>query len=264
MEPTVQEGQVFLMITVAVLVMLLLALAFVALFYYSQKSLLSEKNKRQLLQIQHQETVLQQSILVQEEERKRIARELHDEIGSKLNAILMQLHRLNKFAGENPGFKPTMSDIQNLIHSTIKTTRQISHDLLPPTLEAFGLVEAIKELADTFNQTGQLLVDFQLSANERPLDDQQAQLHLFRIIQELINNSVKHGDADQVNIQLALKENGLELSYKDDGKGFDLEQVQLNKGLGMQNIQSRLELIDGQLQLNSSPGAGMLAQIHLN
>ncbi|MCB0640538.1 MAG: sensor histidine kinase [Phaeodactylibacter sp.] len=264
MEPEVQEGQIFLMITVAVLVMLLLALAFVAFFYYSQKKLLTEKNKRQMLQIQYQENVLQQSILVQEEERRRIARELHDEIGSKLNAILMQLHQLKKFGNDQPAFQPTMTNINQLIHSTIQTTRQISHDLLPPTLEAFGLVEAIRELADTFNQSGQLQVAFELEAEERPIEDQQAQLHLFRILQELITNSVKHGQARQVDIRLALKNDGLDLSYRDDGKGFDLVKLQGRKDLGMQNIQSRIELIHGKLQIDSSPGAGMLAQIHLN
>jgi len=264
MENDFAEQQVFLLIAVGVLAMLLLALAFVAFFYYTRQRLLAEKNRVQTMELEYQEAVLQGAINVQEEERQRIARELHDEIGSKLNAILMQLQLVKKETEQSVGLVSTMADIQSLIHSTIKTTRRISHDLLPPTLEAFGLVEALRELADGFNQTKVLRVLLQANPEARIPGDPQKQLHLFRILQEFINNSIKHGKATEIKVAISPAAKGTDFFYQDNGAGFDLQQVKLAKGLGMKNVESRLRIIDAEMQLNSSPGQGMEAKIHLN
>lgn len=264
MENDFAEQQVFLLIAVGVLAMLLLALAFVAFFYYTRQRLLAEKNRMQTMELEYQEAVLQGAINVQEEERHRIARELHDEIGSKLNAILMQLQLVKKETEQSTGLVSTMSDIQSLIHSTIKTTRRISHDLLPPTLEAFGLVEALRELADSFNQTKALWVHLQVIPGASIPDDRQKQLHLFRVIQELITNSVKHGRATEIKVVISPATQGTQVLYQDNGKGFEPEQVKQAKGLGMKNIETRLRIIEAQLELDSSPGKGMEAKIYLN
>ncbi len=247
------------MMIIGILIMLALALSFVLFFNYSQKKLLNEQMHSQQLAFQHQEELLHSTILTQEEERKRIARDLHDEIGSKLNVILLNLHRL---APSSKDQQEIAHEVHDLINDTISTTRRISHDLLPPTLEEFGLVEAIKELRDNLQRSGAVEMDFQLE-KKTDIQDQLIELNLFRVLQELVNNSIRHGNANTISIELSLKENTIDLVYQDNGKGFDIEQLSQKKGLGMKNIESRLNMIQAEYNYVSSIGKGMQMNIQL-
>ena len=251
------------MMIIGILIMLALALAFVIFFNFSQKKLLKEQMQNQKLAFDHQEALLHSTILTQEKERKRIARELHDEIGSKLNVILLNTHRFKKFINENKEMQDIVIEVNSVIHTTIDTTRRISHDLLPPTLEEFGLVEAIKELRDSFDNTGSVKVRFDLIENEARISDHLIELNLFRVLQELINNSIRHGEAKEISIKLSLKKSSLKLQYLDDGKGFEMSYLENKKGLGMKNIESRLNMIHATFQYESSPGKGFGVDIEL-
>lgn len=258
------------MMCIGILVMLALALAFVIFFNYSKKKIIIEQMRVQQLAYQHQEELLYSTILTQEAERKRIARDLHDEIGSKLNVILLNFHRLKKHGQGQEEILNISNEVSTLIHTTIDTTRQISHDLLPPTLEEFGLVEAIKELRDTLYQAALLKIEFDLVEEvSEPLKDQQkadykiVELNLFRVLQELLSNSIKHGKATAIHIKLWLKESGLQLSYVDNGKGFDVQEFEHKKGLGMKNIESRPHMIKATYTYDSSPGNGVKMMINL-
>jgi two-component system NarL family sensor kinase len=257
MENNLQENTFVFLMVIGILIMLALALAFVIFFNFSQKKILTEQMRNQKLAYEHQEELLHSTILTQEEERKRIARELHDDIGSKLNVILLNIHRLKKFSNENKEMEAIASEINSVIHTTIETTRRISHDLLPPTLEEFGLVEAIKELRDTFHQTGSISIDFDLMENEKQIEDKLIELNIFRVLQELINNSIRHGKAKEIKIGLWLKSTAIKLEYLDDGEGFDLNNLEIKRGLGMKNIESRLNMIQATFKYDSAPGKGM-------
>jgi len=248
---------------IGILVMLALSLAFVLLFNYSKKKIMTEQMLTQQLAYEHQEKLLHRTILTQEEERKRIARELHDEIGSKLNVILLNIHRLKEPTFQPGSQEDVMTEMSGLIHTAIDTTRRISHDLLPPTLEDFGLVEAIKELQHNYNASGAVEINFDLVANERPIQDKITELNLFRVLQELINNSMKHGNATEITLQLWLEEKRVKLAYQDNGVGFDMAIVKDRKGLGMKNVESRLKMIHAEHYFSSSPGKGMSALIQL-
>jgi len=242
---------------IGILIMLALALAFVVFFNFSQKKILTEQMRNQKLAYEHQEELLHSTILTQEEERKRIARELHDDIGSKLNVILLNIHRLKSFSNENEEMDSIAREVNSVIHKTIDTTRRISHDLLPPTLEEFGLVETIKELRDTFHQTGSVSINFDLMEKEMQLEDKLIELNIFRILQELVNNSIRHGKAKEITIKLWLKLNSIKLQYIDDGEGFDMSDFKIKRGLGMKNIESRLNMINATFKYDSAPGKGM-------
>ena len=138
---------------IGILIMLALALAFILFFNFSQKRILKEQMRQQRMAYEHQEALLHSTILTQEEERKRIAQDLHDEIGSKLNVILLNAHQLKKLEKGNLAMASITNELSSLVNTTIETTRRISHDLLPPTLEEFGLVEAIKELKDAYRHS---------------------------------------------------------------------------------------------------------------
>lgn len=242
--------------TIGILIMLSLALAFIVFFNRSQRKILAEQMQMQQLKLEHQEALLYNNLKTQEEERKRIAKDLHDEVGSKLNVIHLNLHRLKKNAAANPVLEETVSDIFGVINDTIDTTRRISHDLLPPTLENFGLADAIKELCESYQRSAVLNIQFDhVQGQERPIE-KMVEVNLFRIIQELISNSIKHGQATQISIRLLDNHKGLRLEYQDNGRGFDPANLAHKTGLGMQNIESRIQMIHAQQELHSQPGAG--------
>jgi len=255
-----QENEIVFLMAFGVIIMLALALAFVLFFNRSQRKLLQEKNHSQALQLAHQQELLNSIIFTQENERKRIAKDLHDDIGSKLNVALLHMHRLKKFREEPEKFGQTVGEINQMLHTTVDTTRRISHELLPPTLENFGLEQAIKELADSYEQSGMLAIDFTAKTNGERLPSQMAELNLFRVLQELIKNSVKHGQAQKIQIQLDFLPSHLSLQYQDDGKGFEPTKVE-KKGMGMNNLESRINMIGGKLQLQSAPGQGVKVAI---
>lgn len=153
MEGGFQTDEVYLIMAMGILTMLALSLALVLFFYKSQRRLLQEKMIAQQSELQYQEKLLYNNILTQEKERKRIAKDLHDDIGSKLNVIFLNMHRIERAAKESPPILDMVSDINQVINITIDTTRRISHDLLPPTLDNFGLIEAVKELCETYQKS---------------------------------------------------------------------------------------------------------------
>lgn len=248
-----------MIITLGIVMMLLLALAFVLFFYFSQQKFQVQQLAAQQQQLNHQQQLLISSIQVQEEERQRLARELHDEVGSKLNVINLGLHRLRKHVTEIPAIKETLQGIFGVVDTTITTTRRIAHDLLPPTLEKFGLATALEELCEQ-HQQGDFNVSFTLQ-EQQPLDlDQTTALNFFRVVQELLSNSIKHAAAKNISILLWHNEQETGLTYQDDGRGFAMENHHLKKGLGIQNIESRLQIINATYRLESQPGKGVFFQ----
>ncbi len=247
--------------TIGILIMLSLALAFILFFNRSQKKIYQEKMRRQQLQLAHQDELLFSTILAQEEERKRIAKDLHDEIGSKLNVIFLYLHRLKKGAPEQPRLHTTVDEIHNLVDTTIATSRRISHDLLPPTLEKFGLIQAIEELCEYYQRTGAIDMQFEIVEQKIETVPKIVALNLFRILQELISNTMKYANARHINIKLWLKPSQVQIEYRDDGQGFDVTEKANQKGLGMNNIESRMKMIDGQYELQSAPSQGIFVRL---
>lgn len=242
-----------------ILIMLAFALAFVLFATYSQKKLLRK-------QMQHQEQLLHSNILTQEEERKRIARDLHDEIGSKLNVILLNIYRLKEVAMKSTDVSEITDEVETVIHKTIDSTRRISHELLPPTLEEFGLVEAIHEFQYTINQLGTVKMTFDLDDEPLNIKDKLVELNFFRVLQELTNNSIRHGQATEISVDLRSEKGVLKFNYTDNGMGFEMANVENKKGLGMKNIESRLKMVKADYSYKTEPGEGlkMFIKLRLN
>lgn len=252
-------NEIFFLMAIGILIMVALALAFVLFANFSQKKLLQEKNHRQELQIQHQQALLTGTLMAQEQERRRIAKDLHDEVGSNLNVLHLNLHRLKKTMGDRPESLGVFDEIGGLVADTIETTRRISHDLLPPTLESFGLQPAFKELAETYNRSGTVSIETDFSGQRR-LPDSTTEINLFRIVQELISNSIRHGKAPNIRIGLDVQPGRVTLKYRDDGVGFNPGLVE-KTGLGLKNLESRISMINGQWNIQSEPGKGVQVEI---
>lgn len=263
MESVSQEENIIALMAIGILIMLAFAMAFVLFFNYSQKKILKEQMRVQQLNFQHQEELLHATILTQEAERKRIARDLHDDIGSKLNVIFLNIHRLKQMGKADDEISAVTDEVETVINTTIDSIRLISHELLPPTLEEFGLVEAIRELQHSLNTLGSTHIEFSAMEDENNIDSKLIELNLFRVIQELINNSIRHGKATEIGIKLWPGPELIKLTYQDNGCGFDMTQMEVQKGLGMKNIESRLQIIKAVYKFNSSLEEGTSVVIEI-
>ncbi len=259
-----QEKSFVTLIAIGILIMLAFAMAFVLYANHSQKKILKQKMHNQELAYQHQEDLLHSTILTQEGERKRIARDLHDEIGSKLNVIFLNICRLKEHSNHNEDVDAITDEVESVINTTIDSIRLISHELLPPTLEEFGLVEAIRELQHGFNKMDDVYIHFAPMEAENNIQDKIIELNLFRVLQELINNSIRHGKATEINIKLWPGASYIKLEYHDNGKGFNMDNFEHRKGLGMKNIESRLHMIKANYSFHSSPGNGVTMKVDIS
>ena len=260
MGDNLQPDNFFILIVIGISAMLLFAIGLLLVFFTSQRRLLNEKMQQQMMHIKHQEDLLFATIKTQEKERKRIAKDLHDEVGSKLNTILLNLRYIKSNNNSSSPDHENLEDLEDLLITTLATTRQISHDLLPPVLEDFGLAAALSELKEAFSKTDiRLSVD--VSEGQERLEDKSTELNLFRVIQELVKNSVIHGEAKNIDIKLITNSSFFKISYKDDGKGFDTSKLHLSKGLGTRNIETRLSMCEARIIYESETGHGLEVEI---
>jgi signal transduction histidine kinase len=229
----------------------LLALVVVLFFYFSRKKIIQKKDENRNLEIQHERELVEAILTTQEEERKRIAQDLHDDISSKLNVVSLNSHLLlSKNLTESERVEIS-NNIINITQNTIESSRRIAHDLYPPVLQNFGLMAGIDEICTDFRKTKSVQILYKNSINFESFDLNK-QLHLFRIVQELLNNSIRHGKAQNIAIVFSENNNFKHFKYIDDGIGFDLLDLQKNKGLGMKNIESRVNSLKGSLLIKSS------------
>lgn len=197
----------------------------------------------------------------QEQERKRLAREIHDGIGPILSTVKMNLsgiedeiETLNHSLGEK--FRKSYS----MIDEAANDLRSISHNLMPKLLSDFGLVEALETHCEKINDTKGIKVDFIHSGKIYRLD-MVTELALYRISQELINNTLKYAMAKKITLQLIKRDTNIQLMYEDDGQGFSYQKV--DKGLGLMNIENRAKALAGEVVIDSQPGKGMTATIEI-
>lgn len=239
---------------------LVISITFIAFFYFSRKKIIKQTLAKKDLEIQFQKQMLHTILFTQEEERKRIAQDLHDDISSKLNVVSLNSHLLKTPNLSETEYTEIINNIINLTKNALENSRRIAHDLLPPVLEKFGLNSGIEELVTEFNSTKIVKVTFK---SEISFDtyDFNFQLHFFRILQELLNNAVRHGKAENVSIELFTSQSKKYCIVTDDGIGFDMKK-NIKKGLGMQNIESRIDFLKGKIDYKSIIGNGTTVTIN--
>lgn len=186
-----------------------------------------------------------------EKERKRIATDLHDELGPILSAVRIQINHLQQHTEED---KKIIALASKHIDDIINKTREISYNLLPNTLVRKGLVKAVHEYINKLSETHQLGITFISGDHDLPVE---MGVNIYRIIQEIIHNTIKHADAAQLVISLQKTGNKLVLMTADDGKGFDYDRkMESSDGLGLVNLQSRAEILNARFNLRSVSGYG--------
>ena len=240
-------------------VIVLLSVGVIGFFVVYQRRLFAQERARVEAQRAHQRALLEASVAVQENERARIARNLHDEIGSLLMAARLYLRQLpTEAAGKTPAIREQSLTI---VDDMVQNVRRITHDLLPPALEKFGFQAAAEDLCDRIDRTDSLRVAFTDHSTTERLPPT-AELALYRILQELLTNTIKYAEATNVALKLNRTPAAFTFVYTDDGCGFDPSQAG-GKGLGLRNIEGRVSVIGGQLQYRSAPGHGLQVTITL-
>jgi signal transduction histidine kinase len=189
----------------------------------------------------------------QELERRRLARELHDETGQALTSILLGLKGLEE-RSKDPASRGAMEELRELVVSTLQDVRRLAVELRPSALDDFGLVAALERLTASFAEQTGISVDFQTALADERLPEE-VETALYRIVQESLTNVVKHAQARRVSILLARKDGAVKAVVEDDGQGFDPAE-QTDGGYGLMGMRERLALLGGRLEVESGRDGG--------
>ncbi len=229
---------------------------------YSQKQTLQQQRIYELeteKKLEATEAVLKG----EEQERTRLAKDLHDGLGGMLSGIK---HSLNTMKGNlimTPDNAQAFERSMDMLDSSIKEMRRVAHNMMPEALVKFGLDTALKDFCNDINQSGALKINYQSFGLEGVELDQIVSITIYRIIQELINNTIKHAAASSAIVQLTKNDDQLSVTVEDNGKGFDTTILSAARGIGWSNVQNRVEFLKGNLDVNSSPDNGTSIHIEI-
>lgn len=222
-----------------------------------------ELKKQKILELEKEKQLIAAQSLMkgQEEERTRLARDLHDGVGGLLSGVKLSMSNMkgNVFLSEENAL--SMNNVIMQLDQSIAELRRVSHNMMPESLINYGLKEALENYCETLNISGKIKVQLQTYGMEIRME-QSNEIVVYRMVQELLNNVVKHADAKNVLIQLVRKQDRFTLTVEDDGKGFDLLKVK--NGAGLQNIKARAEYLNGAVDVISSQGEGTSVTVEGN
>lgn len=195
-------------------------------------------------------------IETQEQERKRIAQDLHDGLGQLLSTARLNVAGLeDALLTDDDENEKLWNNAIGLIDESVGEVRNISHNMMPSALIRLGLVSALREQVKKVNQAGTVQVELEVNGIAGRLPEA-TEISLYRIAQETLNNTLKHAEAQHINISLSRLGERIVLSVTDDGKGMDVKNIELSTGIGWKNIYSRVELMNGEIDINSTVGNG--------
>ena len=248
------QEQIINALVYGLLFLVLCVLGLILFFYFSRRKIVQKELEKVNIKLNYQKQILQNTINVQEEERKRIAQDLHDAISSKLNVVSLTTNVLIDDASIANNHKDALQHILDVTTKTLESSRKIAHELIPPTLSNFGLKVTLEELFEEFTSNSSIHIKYHIE--DLVQLDAENQLHVFRITQELINNALTHGEATLLNITLNKTNDGFTYVFKDNGIGFDVNGTNKKTGIGLQNIESRVAILKANLYIESSEKSG--------
>lgn len=237
---------------VGILLMFLLSMAVVIFFVYYQRKLYKQQTAMELLKLEEQKKRLQTEIAARENERARIAHDLHDEVGALLSTTKLYLTVKQPNSEITEQARETAAE---LLDEAVLKLRSIAQNLLPENLKLFGLVKAIEHSCRQMENAGVFSIDFQHNVGHRLPTE--SEMHLYRIVQELLNNAIKHAKASRVVLSLFQQPDDLILTYEDNGVGFAVEETKKTGSLGLTTLDSRVQMLQGEMLIKSTQGKGV-------
>ncbi len=244
--------------TVALFIILLLSLR-----TYRQKQKL-QKQRISELETEQRLNAAQAVLKGEEQERTRLAKDLHDGLSGMLSGIKYSLQDMkgNLIMTEENGkaFERSM----DMLDSSIQEMRRVAHNMMPEVLVRYGLDAALKDYIAEINKSGMIKVVYQSMGMENRAIENSSAIAIYRIVQELLNNVIKHAQATEALVQLFNENGKLVVNVEDNGKGFDTKLSQEKGGMGWRNIRSRVGLLSGKIDLQSSPEHGTAVNLEFN
>jgi two-component system, NarL family, sensor kinase len=230
-------------------------------------SLLGYRNYRHQQKLQQQRiselekekqlTAIEAVLKGEEQERTRLAKDLHDGLGGMLSGIKYSFQTMKGNLIMTPDNVQAFERSMDMLDSSIKEMRRVAHNMMPEALVKFGLDTALQDFCNDVNQSGALKVNYQSIGLKEQVIDQTTGITIYRIVQELLHNSIKHAAATSAIVQVSKVDGLLSVTVEDDGRGFDTAILKQSKGIGWTNIQNRVEFLKGKLDVNSQEGKGV-------
>ena len=242
--------------------LVLLLLIYILIKSHRQKQKIQQQRINEL-ETEKMLTATQAILKGEEQERTRLARDLHDGLGGMLSGIK---HSLNTMKGNlimTPENAAAFERSIDMLNSSIQEMRRVAHNMMPEALVKFGVDTALNDFCTQLNQSGSIPITYQSVGLTDINMDQTKALNIFRVVQELVNNSIKHAKAKNILVQLIRSEDKLSITVEDDGIGFNSNELNLNRGIGWQNLRSRIDYLKGELDLVTSPGNGTSVMISI-
>lgn len=237
----------------------LIACGAILFFIRYQKNLLKKQEELFRMEAEHRRELLSSNIQSAEEERLRIARDVHDELGGIFSMLSLTIQQVTPETEKN---KDTLQQSKQIIQTGINSVRRISHAIIPFELELLGLNQTLANYTESVSTASGIDIHFEFEdvpEETNPI----VLLAIYRIIQELLNNTLKYARASSVSISCNRHESQLHLRYSDNGVGVDLSDKKIKRGIGIKNIESRVLALDGNVQFTSSPGQGFNCSLSL-
>jgi two-component system, NarL family, sensor kinase len=239
-----------------IIVLLVMVFAFILIFFITYNRNLSIQRAMKNMEQKHQE----HNLATLETERQRFAQDLHDEIGASLSAIRLYVSDIYTHY-PNEEVKDKLQQVKKTIDQSMASTRRISHNILPPGLEHMGLSHVVKDLVDTFNLSESISVKVEAAENIPKLDYTR-ELILYRVLQELINNTIKHSRATKITIRFSHVANRYIIEFTDNGIGFNPFKLK-EGGIGLKNVKSRVGMVGGEYTMETAIGKGFFIKMEV-
>ena len=265
---TGEESQFLILFLAGTFAFCLIAVGFVLFYFKSVKKVYQKQLQLEKARLEHQQELLRNAIQVEEKERRRFSRDLHDEAGALLAGVKLKVNLMQREA-ENPEKVRQLSlEAREMLSNTIQSVRNISHNLLPPSLETFGLFRCLEGFFRDLQAS--VKTDFQYETDRERLPPE-VELSLYRVTAELCNNTLKHAGASKISMHIEVNESLLKAVYRDNGKGMDQAmtagsaptETGAAPGLGLTNLESRVAMLNGTITVNSASGRGLVAHIEI-
>jgi two-component system, NarL family, sensor kinase len=261
LQQDVKQKKLWLYIVAGTAISLLL-ISLLSYRTYQQKQKLQQQ---QIAELEKEKQLLAAEAVLkgQEEERTRLAKDLHDGLGGMLSGIKFSFNTMKENLVLTEENARAYERSMDMLDSSINEMRMVAHNLMPESLVKFGLNTALKDFCDSITGSGVLTVNYHSFGIENQLLDKNKEITIYRIVQELVNNTIKHAGATEAIVQLQKENNLLTVTVEDNGKGFDVSNPSASKGIGLSTIQNRVDYLKGMLHYNSSSGAGTSVRIEL-
>ena len=250
-----QNTEIYLFIITGIIILnAFLGFIVYFIFMYRKKQKLNQLEKTQLM-LEYQQNLLQTRLEIQEQTFKNISLEIHDNIGQILSLAKLNLSSIEL---SDPSVAPEKAlSAKNLVSKAIQDLRDLSRSLNTDYVSQMGLARAVEYSLDIIKKTSLYETEMTIEGAIKPFDSRR-ELILFRIVQEILNNIIKHAQASKIRIALKYGEDSFHLAVSDNGQGFDLNPINDNTsfGLGIRNMHARANLIGAEFQISSTIGAG--------